>query len=108
MAVDISRLPSRWANGYPDWEGKWHGVFVRGKFSNSPGDFCLGDRMVGWEFGCDSSYLSCLQGSYSGDFHGGPDFGYDLKAAIEWLQDANHKEVGAYLWGGDLPENQDD
>jgi putative salt-induced outer membrane protein YdiY len=63
--------------------------------------FCLGDRMVGWESG--SHTKSSLRGNLSGDWHGGPEFGYDLKAAIEWLQEADHKELGSYLWGGEIP-----
>lgn len=95
-------LPPRWFHGKSGWCEWPDGVFAWGR---SPGDpmreFCLGDRMVHW---CDGTHReSCLRGSWSEDWHGGPHFGYDLKAAIEWLKEADHKELGSYLWGGEIP-----
>lgn len=61
--------------------------------------FCLGDRSVHWDW-ADGS---CLRGSSLEEWDGGPNFGRDLKSAIEWLKEADHKELGSYLWGGEIP-----
>lgn len=102
VMMQEKQTPSRWVHGKDNWK-KWAGgVFAQSTGFGSMDSFCLGDRMVAWDHG--SYHMSSLRGSYSDDWHGGPDFGCDLKAAIEWLQAANHKELEAYLWGGKMPE----
>lgn len=68
---------------------KWfnfHGGVYADEFLRPAKAYCLGNRCVHWASG------QTLRGSYNEDWHGGPEFGVDLAAAIEWLQEAEYQQ----------------
>ena len=66
------------------------------EFHTPPNCYCLGERYVYAHYGLDS-YGILYRGSTI-DNWGGYKFGYDLKTAIEWVQNAEQPELGNTKW----------
>ena len=60
-----------------------------------PDAYCLGDRMVYTIFGQDSYGVLWEGITKQGVVE---EFGYDLRRALEWLQEADCKNHGCRLW----------
>lgn len=92
------KIPHVWMHGHANWKlNEKLGIYVHASFSDAPKEFCLGDRYV--YFSNQGGSDVYLRGSTSDNWHGA-DFGYDLKEAIEWVQQANFKDLKWYLWSG--------
>jgi hypothetical protein len=62
-----------------------------------PDSYCLGDRMIYAANGKDS-FGVLWNGSMLPLGWNVKSFGYDLKQAMEWVQQAGFKEAGCELW----------
>jgi hypothetical protein len=106
VAIEVaSTIPRRWSHRNGGWtcSDDLGEVWIQGenpKYKYFGGllaaAFCLGERYVHWHYGFDSHCL--LMGCHIDNWHG-MNFGYDLKQAIEWLQDAEYKEWEYLAWG---------
>lgn len=65
-------------------------------FHTPPHCYCLGERYVYAHYGLDSFGI-VYRGSTL-DNWGGYDFGYDLKQALEWVQQATQPELKDTKW----------
>jgi hypothetical protein len=82
---------SKWCYAHGGW--KWSEdskTFIKGSFHQPPSEYTLGDRYIHADYGRDS-YGVCWRGSTAYDWHGYR-FGYDLKQAIEWVQQADRSD----------------
>ena len=81
--------PSDWA--WSDDFGCW---ISRDSNFAFPKAFCLGERFVYGQGGADTSYSRFRSSTV--DHWGGGVWGYDLKAALDWLHEAEAKHN--YYW----------
>lgn len=96
----MNNLYTIWVHGHDGW--KWSEdcqcYLYRNKDNvfSPPDDYCLGDRMI-WNMAGHDSYGIIWRGS-SSDHWGGMHFGFDLGAAIRWVQASPAKKLGCKLW----------
>lgn len=91
--------PSPYPHGYPLKSWKWSDdcdcyLHFMGAM-RVPDAYCLGDRMIYTVFGQDSYGVFWEGIDKKGIVE---EFSYDVRLALEWLQEAEYKEYGCRLW----------